>query len=250
MIQKLLIPALLSFATYASALEVSGTVISDNEKYITSRNMGYVKNVYVKEGSYVNTGDPLYDIEAEDISQKKNQASLQINMYQTQLNFVKMNYERHQRLYEKGLVAKVQVEQLEMQYKNLQDMVDIAKSQLKEVDNQNKYFSMKAPNSGVISKRMLKVGEMAIPGMPAMVLTDLADIKIQIEVNEADLGSVKVGKRIPFEIPSANYSGTGVVKSVVPSLNPLTHTFLVKIGFKKPSRVYPGMYAKTIIESK
>jgi len=244
MMKKLLIPTLLCFATFASALEFSGTVISDNEKYITSRNMGYVKNVYVREGSYVKTGDNLYDIEAEDISQKKNQANLQLSMYETQMNFVKMNLERHQRLYEKGLVAKVQVEQLEMNYKNLQDMVAIAKSQSKEVDNQNKYFSIKAPNSGIVTKRMLKVGEMAIPGMPAMVLTDINDIKIQIEVNESDLQKIKLGKKIPFEIPSVSYSGTGIVKSIVPSLNPLTHTFIIKIGFKKPSKVYPGMYAK------
>jgi RND family efflux transporter MFP subunit len=242
--KKIITLAILSLVTYANALEFSGTVISDNEKYITSRNMGYVKNVYVREGSYVKTGDSLYDIEAEDMSQKKNQANLQISMYETQMNFVKMNYERHQRLYEKGLVAKVQVEQLEMNYKNLQDMLAIAKSQSKEVDNQNKYFSIKAPNSGIITKRMLKVGEMAIPGMPAMVLTDINDIKIQIEVNESDLEKVKLGKKILFEIPSVAYAGTGIVKSIVPSLNPLTHTFIIKIGFKKPSKVYPGMYAK------
>ncbi|MDD2698056.1 MAG: efflux RND transporter periplasmic adaptor subunit [Arcobacteraceae bacterium] len=242
--KKIITLTLLCLVTYVNALEFSGTVISDNEKYITSRNMGYVKNVYVREGSYVKTGDSLYDIEAEDISQKKNQANLQVSMYETQMNFVKMNYERHQRLYEKGLVAKVQVEQLEMNYKNLQDMVAIAKSQSKEVDNQNKYFSIKAPNNGIVTKRMLKVGEMAIPGMPAMVLTDISDIKIQIEVNEADLSKVRLGKKVPIEIPSVGYSSTGVVKSIVPSLNPLTHTFIIKIGFKKPSSVYPGMYAK------
>ena len=242
--KKIITLTLLCLVTYVNALEFSGTVISDNEKYITSRNMGYVKNVYVREGSYVKTGDSLYDIEAEDISQKKNQANLQVSMYETQMNFVKMNYERHQRLYEKGLVAKVQVEQLEMNYKNLQDMVAIAKSQSKEVDNQNKYFSIKAPNNGIVTKRMLKVGEMAIPGMPAMVLTDISDIKIQIEVNEADLSKVRLGKKVPIEIPSVGYSSTGVVKSIVPSLNPLTHTFIIKIGFKKPNSVYPGMYAK------
>ncbi len=242
--KKIITLTLLCLVTYANALEFSGTVISDNEKYITSRNMGYVTNVYVSEGSYVKAGDPLYDIEAEDMSQKKNQANLQVSMYETQMNFVKMNTERHQRLYEKGLVAKVQVEQLEMNYKNLQDMVAIAKSQSQEVDNQNKYFSIKAPNSGIVTKRMLKVGEMAIPGMPAMVLTDISDIKIQIEVNESDLEKVKLGKKIPFEIPSVGYSSTGVVKSIVPSLNPLTHTFIIKIGFNKPSKVYPGMYAK------
>ena len=242
--KKIIVSLVLFMATAASGLEFSGSVISDNEKYITSRNMGYVKNMYVKEGSYVKTGDLLYEIEAEDINQKKTQANLQVSMYETQLNFVKMNLERHQRLYEKGLVAKVQVEQLEMNYKNLEDLVAIAKSQTQEVENQNKYFSIKAPNSGVITKRMLKAGEMAIPGMPAMVLTDTKDIKIQFEVNEGDLTQIKLGKKIPFSIPSLGHNGIGVVQSIIPSLNPLTHSFIVKMGFRKPAKVYTGMYVK------
>ena len=38
---------------FASELELSGTVISDNEKIISSRNMGLIKEVYVSEGTTV-----------------------------------------------------------------------------------------------------------------------------------------------------------------------------------------------------
>mgnify|MGYP003549003103 len=49
---------------FASELELSGTVISDNEKIISSRNMGLIKEVYVSEGTTVKKGDILYEIDS------------------------------------------------------------------------------------------------------------------------------------------------------------------------------------------
>ena len=48
---KLILPAVLCLNLFANQIELDGTVVSDNEKMITSRNMGYIKEVYVKEGS-------------------------------------------------------------------------------------------------------------------------------------------------------------------------------------------------------
>ena len=41
---------LITNSLYAKTIELSGTVISDNEKYITSRFMGYIKTVNVCRG--------------------------------------------------------------------------------------------------------------------------------------------------------------------------------------------------------
>ena len=48
---KILLTTIFCVNLFANQLELSGTVISDNEKIITSRNMGYIKDVYVNEGS-------------------------------------------------------------------------------------------------------------------------------------------------------------------------------------------------------
>jgi RND family efflux transporter MFP subunit len=239
---------LLGSCVNAKNLELSATVISDNEKFITSRFMGFVKELKVGEGSIVKKGSLLYKIDTTDIDAKKRQAQLQVSMYQTQFEIVKRNYERFKRLYAKGLVSKAQVEELEMNYLNLKDMINVAKAQLQEVNNQYKYLEIKAPNNGVITKKMIKVGEMAMPGMPALVLTDLSNLKIKAEIAEGDLKKVKLGQKVNIAIPSVSYKISGKIVSIIPSSNPLTHTFMIKIDFKNKNNVYPGMYAKVKIK--
>ena len=250
-IKKLFLALILIISSVnAQEIELSGTVISDNEKFITSRFMGFVKELHVSEGSMVKKGELLYKIDTTDIDAKKRQAALQVSMYKTQFEIVKRNYNRFKRLYKKGLVSKSQVEELEMNYNNLRDMISVARAQLTEVNNQYKYLEIKAPNSGVITRKMIKVGEMAMPGMPALVLTDLSDIKIKAEISESNLFKVKRGDTVEVQIPSLKYKVDGKVDSIIPSSNPMTHTFMIKISFKSNEYVYPGMYAKVIVKAK
>ncbi len=52
---------ILLLSSYASALkiELSGTVVSDNKKMLTSRYMGFIKSVSVSEGDRVTKGQLL-----------------------------------------------------------------------------------------------------------------------------------------------------------------------------------------------
>jgi RND family efflux transporter MFP subunit len=231
-------------------IELSSTVISDNEKFITSRFMGFIKSVNVSEGSMVKKGQLLYSIDSTEIDNKKRQALLGVQMYENQYQTMKRNYERYKRLFEKGLVSKFDVEQLELGTQNLEDMVKVSKSQVKEVENQYKYLTIKAPNDGVVIRKNIKAGEMAIPGMPALVLTDLSSLKITAEISETDLYKVKLKDEVKVVIPSLNYETKGHVESIIPSSNPMTHTFMIKISFTPNAKVYPGMYAKVFIEVK
>ena len=71
MIKKVLLIISIFLYSNAADIELSGTVISDNEKVITSRNMGFIKNVYVTEGSFVKKGELLYEIDSSSIDSKK-----------------------------------------------------------------------------------------------------------------------------------------------------------------------------------
>jgi len=234
---------------YANTIELSGTVISDNEKYITSRFMGYIKTVNVSEGDIVKKGTLLYSIDSAEIDSKKRQAMLGIQMYENQYITMQRNYERFKRLYKKGLVSKFEVEQLELGTKNLKNMVEISKIQVKEVENQYRYLTIKAPNNGVIVKKNIKAGEMAIPGMPALVLSDLSSLKIKTEVSENDLKNIYIGQEAKIIIPSMNLTTKGTIIAIIPSSNPMTHTFTIKLSFQTELNIYPGMYSSIFIES-
>ena len=262
--KKLLITfALAAAALYAEGLTIAGSVISDNQKMITSRYMGFVTEVGATEGERVKKGQLLYTIDSKEVDSAKarvelgiSQAELALQMNQNQLNNVRLNLARYKRLLEKNMVSRYEVENMELAAKNMEDMVSIskkqveqAKAQLDEVYNQYKYLNIKAPNSGVIVAKNIKVGEMAMPGMPAFVLADLSDLKIAIEVAEGDLAKVPFGTKVAVEIPSAGLKTAGTVSAIIPSSNPMTHTFKVKVSFKSDAKtpIYPGMYATVTI---
>ncbi|MEA1956222.1 MAG: efflux RND transporter periplasmic adaptor subunit [Campylobacterota bacterium] len=265
MIKKILILMVLAISLIAETLTLSGTVISDNQKMITSRFMGFVTQVNASEGEKVKKGQLLYTIDSKEIdsamTQVKlgiSQAQLALQMYQNQYTNIKLNLDRHKRLLKKDMVSKFEVENLALAEKNLRNMIIIAtkqvsqaKAQLQEVKNQYKYLNIKAPNNGVIIAKNIKVGEMAMPGMPAIVLSDLSNLKISVEIAEGDLSKISYGKKVTVNIPSLNIKTIGTVNAIIPNSNPMTHTFKIKISFKTMNKsVYPGMYATVDIEAK
>lgn len=261
---RLIVFALMVTSVHAIEIELSGSVISDNQKILTSRYMGYVKNMAVSEGDIVKKGQLLYEIDSKEIESAErqvelaiSQARLSLQMNENQYNNVLTNLARHKRLYEKKMVSKYEYEMLQLSAENLKDMVTIAEQQVKqalakkdEVLNQYNYLKIHAPNDGVIVDKRLNEGEMAIPGMPAVTLTDLSKLSIVAELSETQLKYINLGKKVDIEIPSIGFSTTGEISSIVPSSNPMTHKFKIKMKFdcKGSSSVYPGMYAKIMIK--
>jgi len=248
----------------AVELELTGGVVSDNQKMITSRYMGFIKNMKVSEGDIVKKGDLLYEIDSKEIDSAKSQvelaisqASLALQMNRAQYQNIKQNLERHKRLFAKGMVSKYDLEQLELAAANYADMVKIsekqveqAKAKMQEVLNQYRYLKIVAPNDGVIVMKRANEGEIQLPGMPSLVLTDLSNLKIVTEISEGDLAQATIGKSVSYEIPSIKLKGTGKISSIIPSSNPMTHKFKIKISFDPQGKfVFPGMYAKIIIDN-
>ncbi len=261
--KKALLLSLMGSYLCAVTFDITGTVVSDNRKMLTSRYMGFVKEVKVAEGDRVKKGQLLYEIDSKEIDSAKTQvelaiqqAQLSLQMYQNQYTNALLNLQRNRRLYSKDIVSKFQLENLQLAVKNLRDMIKVAKKQvqqakarLQEVLNQYNYLKVKAPNDGVIVQKNINEGEMAMPGMPAMVLTDLSRLKIQTEISEKNLHFIRLGKKVHIEIPSAKISEEGVISAIIPSSNPMTHTFRIKISFDKQGKiVYPGLYTKITIE--
>ncbi len=250
-------------SVHAVEINLSGSVVSDNQKMLTSRYMGYVRNMAVSEGDIVQKGQLIYEIDSKEIESAErqvdlaiSQARLALQMNKNQYNNVLTNLARHERLFKKNMVSKYEFEMLQLSEKNLKDMVKISEDQVKqaeakkdEVLNQYNYLKIHAPNDGVIVEKRLNEGEMAIPGMPAVVLTDLSRLKIIAELSETQLKHISLGKKVEIEIPSIGLQSVGEITSIIPNSNPMTHKFKIKMKFDAKNRsVYPGMYVKIIIK--
>ena len=183
------------------------------------------------------------------------QAKIFVDMYQTHLQ----NIQRERRRYEASTQEpkKLDIENLDIAAQNTIAMLKAAKQVVKQMTNKVKqftglynYLKVKAPNDGVIIQKRVNVGDMIMPGMLAMVLVDLNDLKIEASVAESNLKHIKTNQKVRITIPSINFSTTGSVQSIVPSTNPMTHTMTLRVSFdKKDKEIFPGMYAKILISN-
>lgn len=102
--KKFLAIIITTIYTFGANMTLSGSVISDNQKILTSRNMGYVKKMFVSEGDFVKKGQLLYIIDSTENNS-------QIAMQKNQLDNILINLARHERLYKKawflGMIWKI-----------------------------------------------------------------------------------------------------------------------------------------------
>ncbi len=262
MLKTTLLFLLLTYTLFSGSLSITGTVVSDNQKMIGARYMGYVKNIYFNIGDSVKREDTLFELESAEFDIMKNQADLaleqaeiMVDMYRTRLDSIR----REKALMRvRGKDNSVDWNNLDITADNVQaglsatrSLVKNAAEKVKQIATIANYLEVKAPNDGIIVQKRIRVGDLIVPGMLAMVLVDLDHLEIEGQVSEADLLKVNAGDFVDVTIPSLRFKTKGRIKSIVPSANPMTHTFTMRVSFHQDhKKIFPGMYAKILINYK
>jgi len=244
----------------ASDITLTGTVVSDGQKMIGSRYMGYIKKVFVKLGDKVKREDDLYEMESAEFDIMKSQADLMLEQSKIVVEFWRKRLQninrRKDRLQTKSNMPMMDMSDLEAQAENVSGMLDSAQVMVEQASIKAKqmatifnYLKMKAPSAGVVVQKNIKVGDMVMPGMLTIMLVDTESLEIDVSLSESIIGKVKEGLRLAVEIPSINYKTIGTIKAIIPDANPMTHKIKMRVNFERGDQnIFPGMYAKVIIK--
>ncbi len=243
---------------HAAEFSVTGTVVSDNQKMIGARYMGYVKRINFEIGDKVYREDTLFELESAEFDILKNQADLaleqaqiMVEMYRERLDNIRRE-KKLLRLKGKGDDS-LDIQNLDITAENIEAGLEAARAlvknaavKVKQIATISDYLEVKAPNDGIIVDKRIRVGDLIVPGMLAMILVDLKHLEIEAQIAESDLLKVYKRQRVTVTIPSIKYKTTGVIKSIVPGANPMAHTFTIRVKFRRDEEmpIYPGMYAK------
>ncbi len=258
----LIVTFLLIVSLKADDITITGTVVSDGQKMIGSRYMGYIKKVFVKIGDKVKREDPLYEMESAEFDIMKSQADLMLEQSKIVVEFWRKRLQninkRKNRFKNRKNIPMMDIDDLDAQAENVSAMLDSAQVLVKQASIKAKqmatifnYLKMKAPSDGVIVRRNIKPGDMVMPGMLTIMMVDTQDLEIDASVSESIIAQVKVGEKLTVSIPSIKYKTIGTIKAIVPDANPMTHKIRMRISFDKGDHnVFPGMYAKVVIKEK
>jgi len=265
---KLILIFLLTITSlFADELILTGTVISNNKKMIPARYMGYVKKINFEVGDSVEREDTLFELESAefDILESQadlalEQAKLMLDVYNTRVHIYKKDKRKLKREREKKLISpmdfKANMEELNDNIDNATASLESAQVLVEQASEKTKqfatiagYLEIKAPNNGILVDKRIQVGDMVAPGMLTMVIVDMNHLEVEAEVAESNLKYVRRNKVVKIKIPSLNYTASGYIKAVVPSANPMAHTFKIRVHFEKTNdSIFPGMYAKVYVD--
>ncbi len=218
----------------------SGTVEPLTTVDIKSDFAGEVKKLFIEEGDSVKAGDKLVLVQQES-SEALSVASAKASLERAKLDLedMKRNLERKQELYQKGFIAKKDVEDAEKAYENSKIGYELAEKQLwlrlggaeptKAQSLASKTFEniiIKSPTSGVVISLNVEEGEMITSGTRSlggggttlMTIGDLSKMIVKADINEVDVSKVKLGQ--PVNIGFDAIRGRvyhGVVKKIAPA---------------------------------
>lgn len=105
----------------------------------------------------------------------------------------------------------------------------------------NSYRYIKAPFSGVVTKRYISPGVLVTPGMAILNIAQIDKVRLQANVAEQDLGSIRIGSEVVAH--TAQRAIRGVVTSISPAADPVSHTALVEAIVDNPDHtLIPGQF--------
>ncbi|HYA49122.1 MAG TPA: efflux RND transporter periplasmic adaptor subunit, partial [Burkholderiales bacterium] len=195
---------------------------------VGSQVSGKITKLYADFNSTVTLGQVVAEVELEPLQMKiqQNEANYKsrvaaLEQAKVNLNNLKNKYDRALSLFAKKLVSIEDKEAAEASYLSAKADVTSAEAALAQakitLDLSKVDLShaiIQAPVDGIVITRKVSVGQTLQAGMTVPILfqvaTDLTKMKVECNVDEADIGKLKEGQKAQFTVeafPTENFGG-------------------------------------------
>jgi RND family efflux transporter MFP subunit len=196
--------------------EAVGTVRSRRRVVIAAQVIARVVSVGADVGDRVGVGAPLVALDDSDFAARFARAKAQ--------------YERVKGFLAHQAATREQVEAAEAEYLQAKAAVE--------------HTRIAAPIDGVVAERHVEPGDLAAPGRPLLVVLDPTALRLEAQLREGLIGRIAPETRLAVELPAAGAVVPGTVAEVLPSADPQSRTFEVRVNLDAAPNVHPGMFGR------
>lgn len=213
--------------------EVPGTVRPKLFASIEAKIPGRVEKMLVSEGQTVQEGQLLAQLDAKEVQARLDQALA-----------MKDQAEQDLRRFT-SLVQQKAATQAE--YDGVDAKARVARAEVVETQTMLSYAQVKAPFSGLITKKLTDVGDLASPGKPLFEIEDPSALRFEAGVPETFITRIKPGSSFEVNIPTLEKSLKGAVAEVSPTADPNSRTFLVKVDLPPAPGLRSGQFGHVAV---
>jgi HlyD family secretion protein len=240
-----------SLGDIVQAITATGRLQPIDQVDVGTEISGTVSKIYVDFNQHVKKGQMLLEIDPLKAKARVEQTKASYKAALNEIQYQKRNYKRTYELFQKGSVAATELETAEYRYRNAQSSLVNAKSNLEQAELDLENCIIKSPIDGIVLNRAVEAGQTVAASLSAPTLftlaRDLTQMEVKTDVDEADIGQVKVGQQVEFSVdayPGDKFKGTVQEVRLSPTIysNVVTYTVIIKANNPK-QKLLPGMTA-------
>ena len=261
--------------TVDSVRETPGSIRATLSSDLSSKALGNVKAIHVKEGDRVQAGQLLLEIDAAELDAQVARARGASNEVdsaiagalaahagaQSQFELAKSTYDRFRVLRERNSVSAQEFDEVEARFRGAEAEltraargVDQARAKRQQVTAETSaanamyaFGRIRAPFAGIVARKYVDPGSQAAPGMPLLRIDADQSFRFEAAVDDALASSLQPGTRVRIRVGGTDQMIEGSVSEVVPAIDPATRTSIVKIALAAAPSIRSGMYGSALI---
>ena len=267
----------LAAETISRAVPLMGVVRARRQATIAAKVMGYVRQVTVEEGQQVSAGQPLIELEDQQLAsgvaaaramREEADAAIEagrqgVRAAEAELALAKVTHGRYQTLLSKksasqqeydvaeaGLkAAAATLEQARASTAQAQAKRARAEAQISSAETMLGYTHVSAPMAGIVTQRFVDPGDLANPGMPLLEIEQAGGYRLEAAVPESLISTIRVGQQVEVAIEALGESGptNGRIAQIDPSADDASRTFTVKVALGPHTGLRSGLYGQLLL---
>ena len=227
------------------AAAYAATVESRQAVQIATRTMARIIRIAVTEGQAVKTGDLLVELDDTDACGALTQAEAALASATVAKDNAARDLGRYTRLVAERAATPRQLETVTAALAAATARVQEAEAGVAQARNQLGYARLTATSTGVVARKWLDAGNLAVPGAPILTLENPAMMEVVVPVPEGIGQRLAAGQPAMVEFAPGRRALDAVIRVVVATADPITRTVTVRLAFpERPAGVLPGQFVQ------
>ncbi len=232
----------------------TGTLESVTQVDVGTQVTGIIDKLYADYNSVVKKGELIAEIEKTLLESDLRSAEANVESARLTYEYNAKNYKRDKVLHDKQLISDYEFQTTQKEYEVSRQTYSKAQADKVRAAKNLNYAEIYSPIDGIVISREVEVGQTVVSSMNVanlFVIADLDHMQVVGDVDEADIGQVKVGQEVDFTVdayPDDTFHGTVTQVRLSPTTTSNVVTYEVIVSAENPEhKLIPGLTANLTI---
>jgi membrane fusion protein, multidrug efflux system len=229
--------------------QAAGTLRAKVETVISPLITATISSIAVWAGDEVKAGQVLVTLDSRELKARVDQVHQAVVAASARLKQSEKEFARVKRIIraDPGAISKAELDRVQTVLSTAQAEVARLKRQEDEAGTALSYSQLAAPIAGRIVERLGDPGDTAIQGEPLLRMYDPSTLRLEANVRESVASKLAKNQHLTAEIDALKKIYPAVVDEIVPSADPGSRSFLVKVSLTDGRGLFPGMFGRLMI---